>query len=422
MNTISKIFRGDKVIWVLFMFFCFISLIEVYSASSTLTFRNSYWLPILKHAVFLLLGTGMVLVVHNIKPKYFSLLMVGLPVSWGLLILVKLLGDTTNDAARWLEVGGFTFQPSEMAKLCLIATTAFILSKQADSKNNKAFRWIVGLSIATCAFIFTENFSTAALLFIVVYLMMFVGQVPLKKIGLLTVSLIGILALFIAFLLLAPDSMLEKFNRGETWKNRFLNFSEAKAELNPDTYVINDDNFQRSHAQIAISEGGIFGKLPGNSTQRDVLPQAYSDFIYAIIIEEMGLVGALAVLFLYIILLVRAGQIASRCEKLFPKYLVLGSSLLIVMQALSNMAVAVGLIPITGQPLPLISKGGTSIIITCVYIGIILSVSRFENPKGIQTEEAIAAELAEQEQLSGEKPFWDGEPALQEQTVKPEET
>jgi len=172
------------------------------------------------------------------------------------------------------------------------------------------------------------------------------------------------------------DEYTEKHlpSRFQTWKGRIDDFGKDK---NENKFIINDDNFQVSHAKIAIARGGIFGKMPGRSVQRDFLPQAYSDFIYAIIIEEMGLIGGLFVMMLYVILLVRVGIIAKRCTKLFPKYLALGCGLLIVVQAFINMAVAVNLIPVTGQPLPLISRGGTSTMLTCFYFGIILSVSRF---------------------------------------------
>lgn len=410
MNSFAKIFRGDRGIWVIFMFFCFISLVEVYSASSTLTFRSAYWKPILRHAIFLLFGGGVVLLFHTFKPRYFSALMLALPVTWLLLILVRAFGESVNDSYRFYEIAGISFQPSELAKLCLVVTVAFILSKVQQDKDGKGMRIILILTAITCSLIFLENFSTAALLFVVIFLMMVVGQIPLKRLGILSLILIGAMTIFIAFIMIAPDSIVEKIPRGLTWKSRIENFtSGSNEELNPATYKINDENRQRTHSQLAIAQGGVIGKFPGNSQQRDFLPQAYSDFIYSIIIEEMGIVGALFVLLLYVILFVRAGQIAGRCTKLFPKYLVIGSALIIMTQALSNMAVAVGLIPITGQPLPLISRGGTSILVTCVYIGIILSVSRYENPKGVKAEEIIEMELAEQEQLSEEKSFGEKE-------------
>jgi len=396
MDFLSKVFRGDRVIWMIFMFLCLISIVEVFSATSTLAYRHNYWDPIMRHSFFLLAGLGLVLLCHSIKPKYFSLLILLLPLSILLLIVTKFWGTSINGAERWLSIAGITIQPSEIAKISLIGTTAFILSKRKNSKDDKSFKWILITTIVTCSIIFIDNFSTAIMLFAIVFLMMFIGQIPVIKLLklLLACAVAGII--FIAFLKLAPNNFLEKMPRATTWKNRINEHYQKGTEDKSAKFEITDDNYQVSHAKIAVARGGIFGKMPGKSQQRDYLPQAYSDFIYAIIIEEMGLIGGFAVLFLYVILFIRSGIIAERCEKLFPKYLVLGSALLIVTQALANMLVAVNLIPVTGQPLPLISRGGTSTIITCAYIGIILSISRFENPKGIEREAQILSE-AEQE-------------------------
>jgi cell division protein FtsW len=399
MDFINKIFRGDRVIWMILLFLCLISIVEVYSASSTLAYRQNYWDPIVRHTLFLLAGVGVVLLAHSIKPKFFSLLAVALPLTWILLVLTKIFGVSINSADRWLTIAGFSFQPSELAKLCLIAATAFLLSRMKDSPNDKekTFKWILIAAIITCGIIFLDNFSTAAMLFITVVIMMFVGQMPLKKIGVLLLALILFGSISLAGLLFLPSNVINSvFPRGITWKERIKDFTHKDNITNGAEFVINDDNYQVSHAKMAVAQGGILGKMPGKSTERDFLPQAYSDFIYAIIIEEMGLVGGFCVMFLYVIFFIRAGMIANRCKTKFPKYLVMGSALLVVSQALANMAVAVTLIPVTGQPLPLISRGGTSTLITCIYIGIILSVSRFENPKGMLKEEEINAQAQEE--------------------------
>jgi len=396
MDFISKIFRGDRVIWMIFMFLCLISIVEVFSASSTLAYKKNYWDPIVRHTIYLMIGTGVALLCHSIKPKYFSLLILLLPLSILMLIITKLWGTTFNEADRWLSIGGITIQPSEIAKIALVGTTAFILSKRKDDKKDKSFKWIMIVATITCGIIFIDNFSTAVMLFAIIFLMMFIGQIPLKKLLKLLLILATIGGVLVAFLEMAPRNVLEIVPRAKTWKSR-INEHFDKSKRDKDAkFEINDDNYQVSHAKIAIARGGIIGVMPGKSQERDFLPQAYSDFIYAIIIEEMGLFGGIAVLFLYVVLFIRAGIIAERCEKLFPKYLVLGSALLIVTQALANMLVAVNAIPVTGQPLPLISRGGTSTIITCAYIGIILSVSRFENPRGIEREAQILSE-SEQE-------------------------
>ncbi|GHT12658.1 rod shape-determining protein RodA [Bacteroidia bacterium] len=409
MEFLNKIFRGDRVMWMIFMFLCLISIVEVYSASSTLTFRTDYWRPIMKHTLFLLAGLGVVLLVHSCLPKWFSLAVIGLPITWFLLIATKLIGSSTNEAQRYLSVFGLSFQPSELAKLCLIGATAFFLSKYNQSKNNIYYNIILWMSAITCGIILLDNFSTAILLFLVIVIMLFIGQVPFKQ--LLKLGLICIVAgaAFVGFLLFTPKNIMEPvFPRGITWQGRIDRFLQED-EPKDGEYVINDKNYQVSHANIAVARGKLFGNLPGNSRERDYLPQAYSDFIFAIIIEELGLVGGIFVLALYVFLFIRAGIIAGRCEKLFPKYLVIGCALLIVIQALANMAVAVNLIPVTGQPLPLVSRGGTSTLVTCAFVGIILSVSRFENPKGVKREEEIVAELEEAERIAEENKTETGE-------------
>ena len=381
MGFFNKIFRGDRSIWIVFMLLCLVSLVEVYSATSTLAFKNTnYFAPIVKHAQFLLAGFCLALLIHNFPSKYFSVAILLLPVSIGLLLLTMFskFGVNVNEATRFISFMGVQFQPSEFGKLACIVFVAFMLSKQKQFSPDITF-WIIiaGVGI-TCGLILPDNFSTAALLFIVCYLLMIVGQAPIKKMILLFIILFLSGGLFVSALHYVPREYAKEhlLDRFVTWQGRWDDFANDKSDGNK--YAINGDNFQVNHAKIAIARGGIFGKLPGRSVQRDYLPQAYSDFIYAIIIEELGLViGGIGVLLLYVILMFRVAIIARRCEKLFPKYLALGCGLLIVIQAFINMAVAVNLIPVTGQPLPLISRGGTSTMLTCIYFGIILSVSRF---------------------------------------------
>jgi len=399
-DNAKKIFRGDRVIWMIFLFLCLISIIEVYSASSMLTFRTNYWQPILKHTMFLLSGAVLVLLVHSLNPKLFWIFVIMLPFVWILLAATQFMGETVNGAKRYI----FGFQPSELAKLCLIVTVALILSKRKNEKSESlGFKWIWGLTIVTCILIIKDNFSTAGILYCVIVVMMFIGQVSFKRMAVLILATFAFVSALFAFVLFFPEKATEiGLNRAVVWGYRFKNFNE-KTEINKGDFVVTDDNFQTTQANIAVARGGIIGKMPGNGQQRDFLPQAYSDFIYAIIIEETGIIGGIFVLSLYGFLFIRAGIIAGRCTKLFPKLLVMGSAFMIVSQALVNMAVSVGLMPVTGQPLPLISKGGSSILITCVFVGIILSVSRFENPKGVQQEEEIAEEFEEEKRLSMEE-------------------
>jgi cell division protein FtsW len=363
---------------------------------------NYYWEPILKHSIFLLAGLGVILTVHAIPARFFSALGIFLPVAWLLLVSVRLFGESINGSYRWINIAGISFQPSEIAKIFLISFTAFVLSKRTDKKNDKSFQWILIATVITCGIIFIDNGSTAIMLFGIIFLMMAIGQIPFRKLGRLMLYIGVAGALFFGTIFFVSSHSIGKYlPRLETWAERFKDFGND-IDVHDPKFRITDDNYQTSHANIAIANGGvlIFGKMPGNSVERDFLPQAYSDFIYAIIIEEMGLIGGLFVLLLYVILFIRAGIIANRSEKLFQKFMVMGAALILVTQALANMAVAVGLIPVTGQTLPLISRGGTSIIITCIYFGIILSVSRYNNPKGEEREKIIIEEYHQDEQTN----------------------
>ncbi|MEN6588399.1 MAG: FtsW/RodA/SpoVE family cell cycle protein, partial [Proteiniphilum sp.] len=386
-----KIFKGDKVIWAVFIILCVISLVEIFSATSTIVYRQqNMWGPILRHAMFLIGGVGVILLIHNIPYRYFSLLIFVLLGAIVLLILTPFLGTSVNGADRWISFLGFTIQPSEIAKISLMGTVAFLLSKQNGMNDGLLFKWMTGLMVVVCGIIAMDNLSTAVLLFGVCYLLMFIGNVKLVR--LLKVAGTGIATVLLIVLLLnvIPESWTDSgpFSRLGTWQSRITNFGTHK-DLSEDQYfTITDENYQVAHAKIAIANGGVLGVFPGNSTERDFLPQAYSDFIYAIIIEEMGMLGGLFVLLLYVILLIRSGMIARKTEKMFPKYLVLGSALMLSIQAFINMAVAVNLIPVTGQPLPLVSRGGTSTLITCAYFGLILSADRFGVGKKKREEDA----------------------------------
>ena len=402
-KKIGNIFKGDKVIWMVFFFLCMISIVEVFSASSGLTYKSQNYVgPIAYHTFTIAVGVVVAIVTLNIPCRYFKLLTPFLLVISALMLLIVLLGggESANDASRWIRIMGFTIQPSEIAKGTIVLAVAQILSamQREDGADRQAFKWILWISVPTCLLIAKENLSTGALLFGVVILMMIIGRVPWRQTGKL-IGILGACALLgVAMILLvgkAPqqdlstltkaerlelqqerenESSIEKMlHRAGTWKNRIISFTEPDPA--PKDYDL-DKDAQVAHANIAIVSSGIIGKGPGQSVERDFLAQAFSDFIFAIIIEELGLVGAAAVVFLYIILLYRCARIASRCENNFPAYLAMGLGLLLVIQATFNMMVAVGLAPVTGQPLPLISKGGTSTIINCAYIGAILSVSR----------------------------------------------
>ena len=406
-KKIGNIFKGDKVIWMVFFFLCMISIVEVFSASSGLTYKSQNYVgPIAYHTFTIFLGVLAAIITLNIPCRYFKLLTPFLLLLSGLMLLVVMLGgsESTNDASRWIRLGLFTIQPSEIAKGTIVLTVAQILAamQRENGADRKAFKYILWFTIPACMAIGVENLSTAALLFVVVFLMMFIGLVSLRQLGKLF-AIIAFMGIFTISMIMTighdrteenqqltnkeqvekpkKKSKLEKvLHRADTWKARILNF--GKEDPTPKEYDL-DKDAQVAHANIAIVSSAIVGKGPGKSTERDFLAQAFSDFIFAIVIEELGIIGAVAVVFLYIILLYRCARIASRCENNFPAFLAMGLGLLLVIQATFNMMVAVGLAPVTGQPLPLISKGGTSTIINCIYIGAILSVSRSAKKKEV---------------------------------------
>ena len=409
-KKIGNLFKGDKGIWTVFLFLCLISVVEVFSASSTLTYKtHNYMMPLIYHSAMILVGVAVAIVTLNIPCRYFKLLTpLMLFITYATLLWVLIGGESINGANRVIQLPGFTFQPSEIAKGTMVLTAAQILSamqrEDESGADPTAMKYVLWLVVPATLLIGLENLSTAVLLFGVIFVMMFIARVPLKQMGKLTGVLVLLVALFLGLVFWMAkldkegqeleqaqangqieqvEKSTDKKNRSGweklthrfwTWKNRIAGKSDKNVPA--EEYKVTDKNFQVTHANFAIASSGIIGKGPGNSVERDYLPQAFSDFIYAIIIEEMGLLGAIAVVFLYVILLFRAGRIASQCENNFPAFLVLGLTLLLVFQAVINMCVAVDFGIVTGQPLPLISKGGTSTIVNCAYIGVILSVSR----------------------------------------------
>ena len=392
-SLLKKYLRGDPTLWFVFIMLCVVSIIEMYSASSTLAYKAvSHTAPVLRHVSFLAGGALLAIFVHLIPYRYIRLLSyVGLLISVAMLVLVLFKGQSENNATRWLVIGGVQFQPSELAKLSVIIVAADFISriKNPETDEKKYFKIIMIILSIVSFLILLENFSTAILLFGVVYLMMFIGRVSLKRLGLVGAGILLILIVgFGAVKLIPQDKMPSAFDRAYTWVARIDRFAgEKNVDEEKEKYEINDENRQVQHGRIAIARGGIFGVGPGNSVERDFLPQAYSDFIYAIIVEELGLIGGFFVILLYLVLLYRAGRIATTSPTVFPAVLVIGLSLMIVTQAFVSMSVATSLGPVTGQPLPLISRGGTSILITCLYFGIILGVTRQIRESNQETNE-----------------------------------
>lgn len=376
------LFKGDKIIWVIFIVLCAISWIEVFSATSRQTYETgNYWGPIIKHTGFLVGGVFVVWFIHNLKAQWIDRF--SKAIYWGGLLgllYAQVNGAKLNDSARWISFGFFTFQPMEIAKMGLVMMTARILAQHQDNNgtDSKAFKKIIIYSIAPVLIILKENLSSAFILAFTVFLMMFIGRVPtrqlLKTIGFgLAAGAIGLFAI-----LNTPESAKESSigSKVVTWKHRIMDAFDSEPitaeEYDP------GENEQKTYSHIAVASSNIIGCGPGNSIQRDFIPHAYSDFIFAVIIEELGLLGAIGVLMLYLTLLYRSGKIAKKCDDPYMAYLSMGIGMIIVMQALLHMYISVGDF-VTGQPLPLMSQGGTSVLINCIYIGFILSISRYAN-------------------------------------------
>ena len=381
---IRKYLQGDMVIWAVVFFLSLISVMAVYSATNNLAHyktagNTEYYL--IKHFLIIALGWGIIYLVHKVPHQYFSrIAQILMWLSIPLLAVTLVAGTSVNSASRWLTlpVINITFQTSDLAKLALIAFLARQLSQRQNSMDDftEGFLQIIWPVLIVCALILPANFSTSAVLFVTSLVVLFIGRVKFKYI----LGLVGsiILAGSFVFLLsfaLPIEKVLPRFG---TWKARVETYFNN--EESPESA---DANYQTEQAKIAIATGGITGVGPGNSVQRNRLPSAYADFIYAIIIEEWGLIGGMGILFLYLILLFRGLRIVHKGTSTFGTLLAFGCTFSLIFQAFINMAVAVNLFPVTGQPLPLLSMGGTSIWFTSIAIGMILSVSRSlnENPQ-----------------------------------------
>ena len=382
---IEKI-KGDKVIWTIAILLSVLSLLVVYSSTGSLAYRmqggnTEYYL--FKQFIIVVLGFGLMYVTHLINFTYFSrlaqfLFFLSIP----LLLITMFFGPEINSANRllWIPGTGLTFQPSDLAKLALLMYIARFLAKNQDQiKNFKSgFLLIIVPIIIICALILPGNFSTAAIIFVTSLILLFIGRANFYHI----LSLVGIGIISIGILYFIGQNITEEqkenklLKRTTTWVSRIDQF------FNPDE----DQVYQVEQSKIAVATGGVIGKMPGNSIQRNFLPHPYSDFVYAIIIEEYGIIGGFAVMLLYLILMFRSMKIARRCPMKFGSFLVIGISFMMVFQALINMGVAVNILPVTGQTLPFISMGGTSFWFTSIGIGMILSVSRNLGTQQIETK------------------------------------
>ncbi|RZJ28499.1 MAG: cell division protein FtsW [Flavobacterium sp.] len=391
-ELLSKL-KGDKVIWSFVALLALFSFMPVFSASSNLAYMGhgtgNTIAYLVKHFAHVLIGFCMIYWVHKVPYHYFrGISMIALPIVWLLLgyTLVKGTVIAGANAARWIQVPfiGITFQTSTLASIVLMVFVARYLSKKRETPLTfKSSLWELWTPVfVTLALILPANFSTAALMFAMVMMLCFIGQYPIRYTGIIIGVGILALAFFIILGKAFPDSRF--FSRVHTWESRLENFSSSAENKDSD-----DEHYQIEKAKTAIASGGIYGLGPGKSVQKNFLPQSSSDFIYAIIVEEWGLIGGLGVMILYLLLFFRFIVAAHKSNSLFGKYVVVGLGFPIIFQALINMAVAVELLPVTGQTLPLISSGGSSIWMTCIALGIIIGVTK--------KEEEIAAELDEKE-------------------------
>lgn len=394
--SVGNIFKGDKVLWIVLVFLSLISMLIVYSATGKLAYREAggntgYYL--FRQSVFIMLGIGLMLFLVNVVPvKVYAImanLMVGVTIVALVAAIIQFKLDGSKMTPRSLSLGFLSFQPAELAKISLVMYAAKMLSKYQKTKEElrHAFFWVTGVSALVCGIIFYGDISTSALIFGSIMAMMFVGRVPLKYFFMLVaaIMLLGTLIYFTASIL--PKS----FGRVHTFKERI------------DDFVYGDDNSkhgttQADFAKLAIYEGGLIGKGPGASEVSNYMEAGYNDFIFSIIIEEYGFFGGAFVLMLYLIFFYRGGVIVRKSDRTFPAFLATGLVFVIIFQASINMAVSTGVVPVTGQPLPWISLGGTSMLFTAIAFGAILTVSHQNNKQKQLEEQLVVIDTPDEDQ------------------------
>jgi len=397
-GKLAKIFKGDLTLWVILIFLSLISLIIVYSATGKLAYREAdgntmYYL--VRQIVFILLGFGIMLFAVNVVPvvTYFKLspFLVGLTILALILAIIqyKLTGSSDKETSRSLTMPFFSFQPAELAKISLIMYASRLLSKaqRTEEELTKAFYWITGVSGVVCFLVFMSNFSTAALIFFTIMILMLIARVSFKYI----LALVGIGALLVLLIYFTADFFPDSVGRVHTVKGRIDDFLHGDSNAAIGTT-------QAEYARLAVFEGGMFGKGPGNSEVSNYMEAGYNDFIYAIFIEEYGFIGGAFLALLYLILLFRGVIIVRRCDRTFPAFLVSGLILLMTFEAFINMAVSVGAVPVTGQPLPWVSMGGSSMLFTAASFGIILAVSANNQKNKAQVEPLVVVDTPNEDQ------------------------
>ena len=381
-----KYFKGDTTIWIIVFLLSIVSMLTVYSATGTLAYKKmggNTMFYLMRHGGFLLFGIGIIWVIHRIDFRIFKkLTKLLLYLSVGLLIFTLLCGVNLNSASRWVSIFGVQFQTSDLAKITLVMYVAMMLGDNQDriEDPNAAFWPILKWVGIICILIFGADFSTAAMLFLICCVMMYIGGIKL----ILLAKLFGCIVAGLAFMLLLAYTVppISKIGRVATIKARIENFVGVGEHNDA------EHSFQADHSKMAIVHGGIMGQGPGNSTQRNFLPHPYSDFIYAIIVEEYGIFGGLGIILLYLWLFSRIRVIVKGCRSAFGTFLCIGLGISLIIQAFINMGVAVNIFPVTGQTLPLVSMGGTSVVFTSLAIGVILNVSRHAEGGDLAMQEA----------------------------------
>lgn len=396
--------KSDPYIWGIYIALLVFSVIELFSASSSEVSASNVYMPLIRHGIFLLLGLGIVLFLQNVHYIKISNLAVFMTViSLGLLLFSNFFGIEINGAQRAIKIAGFTVQPAEIVKYTVVILLATILGRNQSPGgiSTKGMILAAGVVVVFAACLWKNGLTNTILLSLVSVAMFLIGGMKWKQFFII----MGIYGLCVGalYLLKYQDDKASEFEkigqtelvaeksdgRADTHKGRISRFLEG---VNPDD-PIDDYNRQVIFAKISQANGGVFGQGPGNSRESARLPLAFSDYIYSIIVEDTGLVGGVALLVIYLLLLARAGRIAYRCSRAIPSFMIMGCAVLIVLQALVHIAIVTGLFPVSGQPLPLISKGGTSVLVMSAAIGTMLSVSRFSVTTGNKKE--IKAELKE---------------------------
>ena len=398
-DRLSNLFVGDKGIWIVTFALMLISIIVVFSAVSQEAFRaensgQNFFGQILKHLILVVCALGIIVLGSHVPSSYYlRSSTIAFVFSLILLMLVPFIGIEINGGKRWLKIFFLTFQPSELTRLTLINFTASLLRGSDDTHSSLRVFWTIIIATGiTCLLIFMENISTAVFLALIVYLMMWVGGAHRKSMRWLTLGAGSVIALVVLVVMVAPKGSVVDIGRTSTGYSRLTGFFEKWGKpINEETYDdIMGSDYQVVAAQKAIANSNVIGKGPGQSELRQFLPQAFSDYVYNVVVEEYGLIGSAGLLILYLVFFFRCGMLASRSRSMYRTLVLMGVGILVTTQAMMNMAVAANLLPVTGQTLPFISKGGSSYIITAIYFAIVQSIAHDINKRRLYQDAAVS--------------------------------